>query len=110
LGFSPLQPPSHGVKWRYTSPYRRILLGKGVRDMSNFKLIVSLILAASIVLFTVQNAGIVELRFMFWKVSASRSVMILGVLAVGIVLGWFLRSLASHKPGRSGADTEKSSP
>ena len=78
--------------------------------MTNFKLTVSLILAACIVLFTVQNADIVEIRFLVWKVSASRAVMILGVLGAGIVLGWILRSWASHKPRKTDQEPKEISP
>jgi uncharacterized integral membrane protein len=63
----------------------------------NLKLVAGLVLAGLIVLFTLQNAEVVELRFLFWKLSASRAVMIFSVLAVGIVLGWILRGWRVHK-------------
>ena len=58
----------------------------------NFKLVIGLVLAGLIVLFTLQNVEVVEVRFFFWTVSMSRALMILSVLAVGMILGWILRS------------------
>ena len=58
----------------------------------NFKLVIGLVLAGLIVFFTLQNVEVVEVRFFFWTVSMSRALMILSVLAVGMILGWILRS------------------
>jgi uncharacterized integral membrane protein len=58
----------------------------------NYKLIFTLILVGLMVIFIVQNVSVVEIRFLFWKASMSRSIMIFLVLAVGIVTGWMLRS------------------
>ena len=65
----------------------------------NYKLIFNLVLVGLLVIFIVQNVAVVEIRFLFWKVSMSRSIMIFLVLAVGIIMGWMLRSrLGSEKP------------
>jgi putative membrane protein len=65
----------------------------------NYKLIFNLVLVGLMVIFIVQNVAVVEIRFLFWKVSMSRSIMIFLVLAVGIITGWMLRShFGSKKP------------
>jgi uncharacterized integral membrane protein len=39
--------------------------------------------------FVAQNAQVVEVRFLFWKTHASRSLVLLGTLAVGLIAGFF---------------------
>jgi uncharacterized integral membrane protein len=57
----------------------------------NLKLALALGAAALLVLFAVQNYEVVELRLLFWKIEMSRAIMILGVLAAGVALGWLSR-------------------
>lgn len=54
----------------------------------NTKLYVGLTLLVLVVIFIVQNAVAVDIRFLLWKVTMSRSLVILIVLAVGIAIGW----------------------
>lgn len=54
----------------------------------NVKLIIGLTLLALVVVFIIQNAVAVDIRFLIWKVSMSRSLIILIVLAIGIAIGW----------------------
>jgi putative membrane protein len=70
---------------------------RGSRSGANFRLVVGIVLAGLIVVFTLQNADVVELRFLFWTWSMPRAVMIFGVLAAGILLGWILSSWLHHK-------------
>ena len=56
----------------------------------NFKLIIILILAGLAVLFIIQNAALVEIRFLFWSVKMSRSLLMFLLLAIGMIMGWFL--------------------
>lgn len=65
-----------------------------------FRLVLGLVLAGLVVLFTLQNANVIELRFLFWTWSMPRAVMIFGVLAVGVLLGWLLSSWVRRR--RSG--------
>ena len=65
--------------------------------LSNVKLTLALILSGLIVLFTLQNAEIVELRLLLWKLSMPRALMIFSLLVVGIILGWILSELKRHK-------------
>lgn len=57
---------------------------------TNVKLITSLVLAALVLVFIIQNASVVELHFLFWTLSMSRSLMILFVLFIGLVIGWIV--------------------
>ncbi|MGY8908951.1 MAG: lipopolysaccharide assembly protein LapA domain-containing protein [Flavobacteriales bacterium] len=52
-----------------------------------FKTILILIFAAIIVIFSLQNAEITDVKFLFWKLSISRVLVILGSFAIGILLG-----------------------
>lgn len=63
----------------------------------NSKLVITLILIAAVSVFIVQNADVVELRFIFWKISMSRSLMFVFLMLIGIAIGWFLRGHMLHK-------------
>ena len=69
--------------------------------MKNIKLIVSLLLTGLIVIFVTQNAAVVEIRFLLWELSMSRSLLIFFVLAIGILTGWLLNSYMSHRSSKS---------
>ena len=56
----------------------------------NFKLITILILAGLVVLFIIQNVAVVEIQFLFWSMQMSRSLLMFLLLAIGMVMGWFL--------------------
>jgi putative membrane protein len=62
----------------------------------NIKAYVGLGLLLLVVIFIVQNATVVDIQLLFWKVSMSRSLMIFFVLAIGIVIGW-LTAAHFHK-------------
>lgn len=51
------------------------------------KTILILIFAAIIVIFSLQNAEITDVKFLFWKLSISRVLVILGSFVIGILLG-----------------------
>ena len=71
--------------------------------MANTKLVFSLILAGLVVLFLIQNTAVVEVRFMFWSMSMSRSLMIFFVFAFGILAGWLMHSHLVCRPGKKDA-------
>ena len=49
-------------------------------------------------IFIVQNAQVVELRFLFWKTAASRSLVLLGTFLVGMAAGWLAKwALEKHR-------------
>jgi uncharacterized integral membrane protein len=55
------------------------------------KTIIFFILVILVVLFVLQNTQVVEAQFIAWKVSMSRSLLLLGTFLVGIIAGWLLR-------------------
>ena len=63
----------------------------------NLKLIFGMMLTGLVFLFVAQNATVVEIRFMFWQVTMSRSLLVLLLLAIGIMAGWLLHSLSRHR-------------
>jgi uncharacterized integral membrane protein len=57
------------------------------------RLIIAVTLVLLTFLFAVQNAATVDLRFLFWSVEFPRSLLIFLVLLIGMMIGWFLRSI-----------------
>ena len=53
-----------------------------------------LVLLVLIIVF--QNTEVVEFRFLMWKLSMSRALMLFGTLAIGIIAGWLL-TFPKHK-------------
>lgn len=58
-----------------------------------FKLIVTTALIILVMIFAVQNAAVVDIRLLFWDVAIPRSLLIFMMLFIGIVIGWFSRSV-----------------
>jgi putative membrane protein len=54
----------------------------------NIRAYFGLLLLLLVVVFIVQNATVVDIQFLFWKMSMSRSLMTFFVLAAGIIIGW----------------------
>jgi putative membrane protein len=50
-----------------------------------------------IAVFTVQNAEVVTVHFLLWKLSVSRALMIFFVLVIGIVIGAALSGISRHR-------------
>ena len=65
--------------------------------MNRTKLTLSLVLVALVVLFTLQNTQVVEVRLLFWKLSMSRVLLIFLLLAVGAILGWAANGAYRHR-------------
>jgi len=38
--------------------------------------------------FIIQNAEVVQVRFLFWSAQASRAIIILSTFVLGIIVGW----------------------
>ncbi|MDH5217512.1 MAG: LapA family protein [Gammaproteobacteria bacterium] len=70
----------------------------------NVKISVGLILLLLVVVFIVQNAISVDIRFLFWTISMSRSIMIFFVLAIGIIIGWITSGHFNRKHQQSHED------
>jgi len=72
-------------------------------DLS-FRIIVWLVLLAVAAVLVAQNAQVVELRFLFWRLAMSQALLILFVLAAGIVIGWILHVLVAWRRARREQD------
>lgn len=55
----------------------------------SLKLYTGLSLLILVVIFTIQNAEMVQINFLIWDFSISRALMIFLVLSIGILVGWF---------------------
>jgi uncharacterized integral membrane protein len=58
-----------------------------------FKLVITTALIILVMIFAVQNAAVVDIKLLFWDVEIPRSLLIFMMLFIGIVIGWFLRSV-----------------
>lgn len=63
----------------------------------NYKLISILGLVGLALLFIFQNVAVVEIQFLFWSAQMARSVLMLLVLGVGFLIGWFLHSYLHYR-------------
>ena len=61
------------------------------------KTIIFSILIALIIVFVIQNTQVVEYRFLAWKVSMSRALLLLGTFVIGVLVGWLLRRLKQRR-------------
>lgn len=55
-----------------------------------FRTIVGIIFAAIIVIFSLQNAEVIDVKFFVWKLSISRVLVILGSFGIGVLVGVLL--------------------
>ncbi len=51
------------------------------------KTIISLVFVLIIVIFSLQNSEITDVNFLFWKISVSRILIILGSFSFGVLVG-----------------------
>jgi putative membrane protein len=65
--------------------------------MKNVKLITTMVLIGLVVIFIVQNATVVEIKFLFWSLEMSRSLLIFIVLCLGVITGWLFSGFFKHK-------------
>lgn len=66
----------------------------------NSKLIASLVLTGLIIVFIIQNAGAVEIQFLFWKFALSQALLVFFVLAIGVATGWIGRAHFVRRKGK----------
>ena len=62
----------------------------------NTKLIITLVLIGLAVIFIIQNVAVVEIHFLFWQLSMSRSLFMVFMLAIGVIAGWLGHSYFIH--------------
>jgi uncharacterized integral membrane protein len=67
----------------------------------NAKLIIGTLLAGLAVVFLIQNITVIDMRFLFWKLSMSRSIWMVLILMAGIILGWLLRGSFNRRKSRT---------
>ncbi|MDA0351996.1 MAG: LapA family protein [Chloroflexi bacterium] len=60
--------------------------------METVKLVGGLVLLSLVIIFTLQNTATIGVEFLFWKVDASGAIFVFLNFAVGVVVGWILRS------------------
>lgn len=63
----------------------------------NYKLVPILTLVGLVFLFIMQNVSIVDIQFLFWSIQIPRSLLVIIMLAIGVVIGWFLHSFMRHR-------------
>ena len=61
------------------------------------KLVVSLVIACLVVIFILQNMAVVNVNFLFWSLSMSRSLLIIVFVGIGVLIGWILSSYVSFR-------------
>lgn len=66
-----------------------------------YKMLLILILSGLTVLFIIQNAAVVEIEFLFWATQMPRSLLMFLLLAIGVIIGWFLHGYVRHREGKS---------
>lgn len=62
---------------------------------SAFKRYLGMFLALLVAVLVLQNTEVVEIRFLFWKLSMSRALLVPLVFMAGLLVGWAL-----HNPRR----------
>ena len=63
--------------------------------------LIFIILIGLMLAFVFQNIQDVDIKFLIWKISTSRALVLLVTFAVGLVSGWLLGLPRRQKPGRS---------
>tara|TARA_R110002096_G_scaffold56623_3_gene144426 strand:- start:629 stop:820 length:192 start_codon:yes stop_codon:yes gene_type:complete len=51
------------------------------------KTILAILFATMIVVLSLQNAEVIDVKFLFWKLSISRVLIILGSFVIGVIVG-----------------------
>ncbi|CAH8286219.1 uncharacterized protein DUF1049 [Mariniflexile fucanivorans] len=56
----------------------------------NFRTVLGLLFVLVIVIFSIQNVEVTDVKFFFWKLSMSRVLIILGSFGIGVLVGYLL--------------------
>jgi uncharacterized integral membrane protein len=51
------------------------------------KTALAIVFASLVIIFSLQNAEVTDVKFLFWKLSISRVLIILGSFVVGVLVG-----------------------
>ena len=68
--------------------------------MRDVKLVVTLFLLGCLVLFTVQNVELLQVHFLFWTLEIRRAFLLFIVLAIGVLVGWWLHAHLNARQAR----------
>jgi uncharacterized integral membrane protein len=60
------------------------------------KLIITVALSLLAVVFIAQNATVVQIRFLMWEIDMSRSLLVVLLIMIGALIGWFSHALFRH--------------
>lgn len=63
------------------------------------KNVVRILIGLLFVIFVIQNAEVVEVRFLFWGAEASRALVLCCVFALGLIAGWLPIRITKKKEG-----------
>jgi len=66
----------------------------------NLKIAFITVFTVLVIIFTVQNTQVVEVKFLMWDVSMSRSILVIGLLLIGFILGRITRMSKKHKKAK----------
>ena len=69
-------------------------------NIQSFKLSTSLVLIVLATIFLIQNTQVVQISILFWPISMSASIMVVMLLVIGILIGWFLNGYLSNKKSK----------
>lgn len=64
------------------------------------RLVIGIVLAVAALFFVFQNIGVIEIRFLFWSITMSRSLLLFLVLLIGVVIGWLWHSVSLRRAAR----------
>ena len=59
----------------------------------NWKIILVIVLLSLLVIFTVQNYEVVEVKFLIWSLTASRVLIIFSTFCAGLIIGWVVSAI-----------------
>jgi uncharacterized integral membrane protein len=60
------------------------------------KLVITLVLSLLAVMFIVQNSTIVQISFLIWEIDISQSLLVILLIMIGALIGWFSHALFRH--------------
>ena len=63
----------------------------------NLKLALILMLSSMAVVFIAQNIVVVDVDFLYWRISMSSALLIFFTLVIGFILGWFLHGYLLYR-------------
>jgi uncharacterized integral membrane protein len=66
-------------------------------DKQSFKLSSLLVLIVIVAIFLIQNTQVVQINLLLWNISMSAAILVVMLLVIGILIGWFLKGYLAHK-------------